>query len=67
MSAHIGLQVRINDYLTERRRLGFQLRSLDTFLADFAKFVGDRHHYEPLTVELMVDWVRTGTGVSPCS
>jgi integrase len=60
MSAHIGLQARVDDYLAERRRLGFQLRSLDTLLADFAKFVADRHHHGPLTVELMADWVRKG-------
>jgi len=62
MSAHIRLQARVDDYLAERRRLGFQLHSLDTLLADFAKFVADRHHHGPLTVELMADWVRTGKG-----
>ncbi len=58
MSARIGLQARVDDYLAERRRLGFELHSLDTLLADFAKSVADRHHHGPLTVELMVDWVR---------
>ena len=62
MSAHIGLQARVDDYLAGRRRLGFQLRSLDTLLTDFAKFVADRHHYGPLTVELMADWARRGKG-----
>ena len=62
MSTHIGLQTRVDDYLAERHRLGLQLRSLDTLLADFAQFVADRHHHGPLTVELMVDWVRKGKG-----
>jgi integrase len=62
MSARSCLQARVDDYLIERRRLGFQLRSLDTLLADFAKFVADRHHHGPLTVELMADWVRMGKG-----
>jgi integrase len=62
MSTHIGLQDRVGDYIAERRRLGFQLRSLDTLLADFVKFVADQHHDGPLTVELMTDWVRTGKG-----
>ena len=62
MSSHIGLQARVDDYLAERHRLGFQLRSLDTLLADFARFVADRHHHGPLTVELMADWVRKGKG-----
>ena len=39
MSAHISLQKRIDDYLAERRRLGFVLRSQDTFLAGFARYV----------------------------
>ena len=62
MSAHISLQRRIDDYLTERRRLGFVLRSSDTFLAGFASYVTRRHHRGPLTVELMADWVRHGKG-----
>ena len=60
MSAPIPLQSSVDDYLAERRRLGFALRSQDTFLADFARFVADRHHDGPLTVALMVDWVRRG-------
>ncbi|WP_248595593.1 tyrosine-type recombinase/integrase [Candidatus Accumulibacter phosphatis] len=62
MSARIGLQTRVDGYLAERHRLGFELHSQDTLLADFAKFVADRHHHGPLTVELMVDWVRKGKG-----
>jgi integrase len=60
MSAHIGLQRRISDYLAERRRLGFVLHSWDTFLTGFASFVARRHHRGPLTVELMADWIRQG-------
>lgn len=60
MSARISLQQRVNDYLAERRRLGFALRSRDTFLARFADYVAKCHHRGPLTVELMADWVRQG-------
>lgn len=60
MSARISLQQRIDDYLAERRRLGFHLRSRDTFLAGFACFVASRRHRGPLNVELMTDWVRQG-------
>lgn len=62
MSPGISLQTRIDDYLAERRRLGFQLRSRDSLLASFARFVADQHHQGPLTVELMTDWVRQGKG-----
>jgi integrase len=58
MSAHIGLQQRVIDYLAERRRLGFTLRSRDTLLAGFARYVADRHHRGPLTAELMTEWAR---------
>ena len=58
MSARISLQRRIDDFLAERRRLGFQLHSRDTLLASFARYVASRHHRGPLTVELMADWAR---------
>ena len=58
MSARIGLQQRINDYLTERHRLGFELRSRDTLLTGFARYVAARHHHGPLTADLMIEWAR---------
>ena len=58
MSAPIPLQQRVDDYLAERRRLGFKLHSLDGLLSDFATFVADRHHDEPLSVELMAEWAQ---------
>ena len=58
MSPRISLQQRIDDYLAERRRLGFELRSRDTLLAGFARYVASRHHRGPLTADLMVDWAR---------
>ena len=62
MSMRSSLQTRIDDYLAERRRLGFVLQSWDTFLSGFARYVASRHHRGPLTVELMSDWVRQGKG-----
>jgi integrase len=62
MSARVSLQVRVEDYLAERRRLGFELRSRDTFLNGFVRFAADRRHRGPLTVELITDWVRQGKG-----
>jgi len=58
MSARVSLQQRIDDYLAERRRLGFTLRSRDTLLAGFAHYVADRRHRGPLTADLMVEWAR---------
>ena len=58
MTARISLQARIDDYITERRRLGFQLHSRGTLLAGFARYIASQHHRGPLTVELMTDWAR---------
>ena len=60
MSRRQSLQARIDHYLAERRRQGFHLRSRDTFLASFARFVAAKRHRGPLTAELMVEWVRSG-------
>mgnify|MGYP001557984248 CR=1 FL=1 len=62
MTTRLSLQTRIDDYLAERRRLGFELHSWDTFLGGFARYVATRHHRGPLTVELMTGWVRQGKG-----
>ncbi len=58
MSKRVSLQTRVDNYLAERRRLGYQLHSRDTLLASFARYVASRHHRGPLTVELMADWAR---------
>lgn len=60
MSRRQSLQARVDDYLAERRRQGFHLRSRDTFLAGFVRFVTARRHLGPLTADLMADWVRQG-------
>jgi integrase len=58
MSARISLQKRIDSYLAERHRLGFELRSRSTLLASFARYVAGLNHRAPLTIELMADWAR---------
>lgn len=58
MSRRQSLQARVDDYLAERRRQGFHLRSRDTFLSGFTRFVAAKRHGGPLTAELMAEWVR---------
>lgn len=60
MSRRRSLQARIEDYLAERRRQGFHLRSRDAFLSSFARFVEAKRHRGPVTAELIVEWVRGG-------
>lgn len=58
MSAGVSLQARIEQYLVERRRVGFELRSMARGLACFAKHVDAVGHRGPLTVDLMAAWAR---------
>jgi len=58
MSARVTLQVRVEQYLCERRLLGFKLRSMGHGLPSFARHVAAVGHHGPLTVDLMADWAR---------
>ena len=62
MSARSGpgsdLSARVQQYLDERRRLGFKLCSPGHALRNFARFVTDAGHAGSLKVELMTQWAR---------
>ena len=58
MSAPITIQAHVANYLSERRRLGFQLRDTGLALRSFVRYVDGLGHQGPLTVELMADWAR---------
>lgn len=62
MSAPVDLHARVQEYLAERRRLGFKMRSPGHALANFARFVTDTGHAGRLTVELMAQWARQAQG-----
>jgi methylthioribulose-1-phosphate dehydratase len=62
MNAPMDLQARVQQYLTERRRLGFHLRSPGYALPNFARFVEASKHSGALTVELMAQWARQAQG-----
>lgn len=62
MSAHISLPERIETYLAERRRLGFELQHMGQALARFARYVEAVGHHGPLTVEVMAAWARQVKG-----
>ena len=60
MSAQSGfasdLSSRVEQYLDERRLLGFKLCSADNILRSFARFVTDASHAGPLKVDVMAQW-----------
>ena len=58
MSTAIDLQSKVDDYLAERRRLGFELRNMALALASFASYAEHVDHRGPLTVHVMADWAR---------
>src|SRR5207249_8863019 len=58
MSQPLNLRARVRQYLRERRRLGFQLRSMGYALRSFAHYVDKLENPGPLTVEMMAAWAR---------
>jgi integrase len=58
MSTLTSLQARIERYLVERGRLGFDLRRSRYILRSFARHVRAVGYRGPLTVEVMADWAR---------
>ena len=54
----VSLHRRVDDYLTERHRLGFSGRTQAYALRSFAKHVQAVRHRGPLNVEVMADWAR---------
>ena len=52
------IQTAAERYLTERRRLGFELGITGQQLMRFARFADARGHRGPLTLELQLDWAR---------
>lgn len=62
MSARVTLQTRVEQYLVERRQLGFELSTMGHGLARFARYVAKVKHQGPLTVDLMAAWARQAKG-----
>jgi integrase len=58
MSQSMNLRARVRQYLRERRRLGFQLRSMGYALRSFAHHVDNLESPGPFTVEMMAAWAR---------
>ena len=55
MSARVSLQARVEQYLAERRKLGFALRSMGHGLPSFARYVAKTGHHGSLCKALHSD------------
>lgn len=64
MSRRVTLSQHAQQYLSERRRLGFQLRSMGYALHSFTHYVDRLKPYRPVTLELMAEWARRDRGHS---
>jgi len=58
MNAVVTMQTRVEDYLAERRRLGYRLRSTALALRSFARYVDGLDLSAPLSVAVMAAWAR---------
>jgi len=58
MNAPLTMQAHAENYLSERRRLGYQLRSPGHALRSFARYIDALGLEGPLTVEVMAAWAR---------
>jgi integrase/recombinase XerC len=58
VSGGISMMVAVQQYLDERRLLGFELIAPGTELMRFARYADARDHRGPLTQELIVGWAR---------
>jgi integrase len=64
MSPPTTMQSHAENYLSERRRLGFGLRSTGYAVRSFARYVDGLGHQGSLSVEVMADWARRDKGNS---
>ncbi len=62
MNIHITMETHAENYLNERRQLGFGLRTLGYAVISFARYIDALNSQEPLTVEIMADWARQDKG-----
>jgi integrase len=62
MSARTSLTVRVEQYLAERRRLGFELEHMAQSLGRFTGYVQAHRHRGPLTVAVMAAWAQQAKG-----
>jgi len=50
MNPHIPMQTHAENYLSERRRLGYGLRTTGYSVLSFARYIDTLNNQEPLTV-----------------
>jgi integrase len=64
MSASKRLSVLAQQFLRERRRLGFQLRDMDQALRSFTRYADQLRPHQPVSLEMLAEWARRDRGHS---
>jgi integrase len=64
MNMHITMETHAENYLNERRQLGFGLRNPGYAVISFARYIDALNSQEPITVEIMAAWARQDKGNS---
>ncbi len=64
MNMPITMQSYAENFLDERRRLGYDSRTAGYTVRSFARYIDDLGHGGPLTVEVMADWAKRDKGNS---
>lgn len=62
MTARITMQTHAENYLGERRRLGYGLSTTGYSVLSFARYIDALNSQGPLTVEIMADWAKQDQG-----
>src|SRR5271166_1563105 len=56
-----SMKSRVEEYLDDRRRLGFSLKTTGSYLTSFARYVDRIEHSGPLTSEVILAWAQSET------
>lgn len=56
-----SMQSRVEEYLDDRRRLGFSLKTTGSYLMAFARFADRSGHTGPLSSEIILTWAQSET------
>ena len=65
MITRTDLQAKVDEYLAERRRFGFELEAMGHALQSFSNYAVSVGHQGPLTIELMAAWARKDKAQRP--
>jgi integrase len=56
---------KVEEYIDDRRRLGYTITTTGAYLMSFARFVDQRGHIGPLTSNIILDWAQSTPSKKP--